>query len=549
MTKKKHSNLTWQILTAVILVFLFIFLIYPLFNIGWKSFFDSEGNFTLANYWDFVSLKYYRSSIINSFVVSTLSTVFAVLIGVPIAYIMSRHHIPGKKFLNVLIVLSMLSPPFIGAYSWIILFGRSGVVTSFLSTIGINIGSIYGFKGMVLVFAVTNFPLVYLYVSGAINSIDASLEEAAENLGMSKLRRITTVTLPVILPTITTAMLMAFMSAFADFGTPMLIGEGYKVLPVLVYQQYLSEIGGNANMASTLSMIVIICASLVLLLQQYVINKRNYTMNLMRKVEVEKLSKGKEILASVLCYLVIFIGILPQVTVFITSFIKTSGPIFVNEFSLDSYRNIINKLGSSVINTFVYSLLAMVFIVILGMLIAYLSVRKRSKINRLLDVTVMFPYIIPGSVLGIALLLTFNDYPIYLTGSWMIMVLAYIIRRLPYTVRSSSAILYQIDSSIEEASINLGVSPIKTFFKITAVLMLPGVFSGAIMSWIKTINELSASIMLYTTKTSTIAVSVYTEVLRGNFGSAAALSVVLSIASMISVLLFNKFSGKDGISL
>lgn len=400
-----------------------------------------------------------------------------------------------------------------------------------------------------LVFAVTNFPLVYLYVSGAINSIDASLEEAAENLGMSKLRRITTVTLPVILPTITTAMLMAFMSAFADFGTPMLIGEGYKVLPVLVYQQYLSEIGGNANMASTLSMIVIICASLVLLLQQYVINKRNYTMNLMRKVEIEKLSKGKEILASVLCYLVIFIGILPQVTVFITSFIKTSGPIFVNEFSLDSYRNIINKLGSSVINTFVYSLLAMVFIVILGMLIAYLSVRKRSKINRLLDVTVMFPYIIPGSVLGIALLLTFNDYPIYLTGSWMIMVLAYIIRRLPYTVRSSSAILYQIDSSIEEASINLGVSPIKTFFKITAVLMLPGVFSGAIMSWIKTINELSASIMLYTTKTSTIAVSVYTEVLRGNFGSAAALSVVLSIASMVSVLLFNKFSGKDGISL
>ena len=216
---------------------------------------------------------------------------------------------------------------------------------------------------------------------------------------------------------------------------------------------------------------------------------------------------------------------------------------------MDSYRNIINKLGRSVANTFAYATIAIIIMIVVGILIAYLSVRKKNNINTVLDVLVMFPYVIPGAVLGIALLLTFNKQPLYLTGTWIIMVLAYVIRKLPYTVRSSSAILYQIDPSIEEASINLGVSPIKTFFKTTAILMIPGVFSGAIMSWITTINELSSSVMLYTSKTNTIAVSVYTEVLRGNFGIAAALAVILSITSMASVLLFTKLSGGRSITL
>ena len=223
--------------------------------------------------------------------------------------------------------------------------------------------------------------------------------------------------------------------------------------------------------------------------------------------------------------------------------------MFVKGYSLDSYRNIINKLARSVTNTFAYATIAIIIMIVVGILIAYLSVRKKNKLNTVLDVLVMFPYVIPGAVLGIALLLTFNRQPLYLTGTWIIMVLAYVIRKLPYTVRSSSAILYQIDPSIEEASINLGVSPIKTFFKTTAILMIPGVFSGAIMSWITTINELSSSVMLYTSKTNTIAVSVYTEVLRGNFGIAAALAVILSITSMASVLLFTKLSGGRSITL
>lgn len=184
--------------------------------------------------------------------------------------------------------------------------------------------SIYGFGGIVLVFTVKFFPMMYLYISGALGSIDSSLEEAAENLGMSKIKRIFTVTFPLILPTITAAMLMVFMAALADFGTPMLIGEGYKVLPVLIYQQYLSETGGNASMASTLSVIIILCALIVLIIQKVVVNRKNYTMSMLRPPQPEKLSKGKCTIATVICFFVAFIGILPQITVFVTSFLKTS---------------------------------------------------------------------------------------------------------------------------------------------------------------------------------------------------------------------------------
>ena len=550
MKSNKLAMDSWKVSTFLLLSMLTVVLVYPLIILGTRSFFNPEtGGFTLGNYWDFISLKYYRSAFLNSFVVCILATLLSALVGVPIAYISTRYKIKGKGLLDMIIILSMLSPPFIGAYSWILLFGRSGFVTNLFSGIGVRLPSIYGFGGILFVFAIKFFPMIYLYVNGALGSIDASLEEAAENLGVSKLKRLFTITLPLILPTISAAMLMAFMAALADFGTPMMIGEGYKVLPVLIYQAYLSETGGNATMASAMSVVIILCALLVLLVQRFVIARKNYTMSLLRPPAPQEVRGLKCVLLTGLCYLIAFIGILPQITVTFTSFLKTSGPLFIKGFSLDSYRRVFEASQAAIIHTFSYSTVAIVIMVLVGVLIAYLSVRKRSRLNTLLDTLVMFPYVIPGAVLGIALLLSFNKKPLLLTGGWFILVIAYVIRKLPYTVRSSSAILYQIDESIEEASINLGVSPFKTFFKTTAILMLPGVFSGAIMSWITTINELSSSVMLYTAKTGTISVAVYTEVLRGNYGNAAALAVILSVTSMLSIFLFTKLTGGKRISL
>jgi len=545
----KNSLNFWNYISIGSFVLLFIFLIYPFSSLFMESLRSDEGNFSLQTYFNFFRLPYYFNTLKNSFIVCTLATVFSVLVGLPMAYITSRFHVAGKKFINLMVILSLLSPPFIGAYAWIILLGRNGLVTNILATIGITAPTIYGMGGIIFIFTLKFFPYVYLYASGALSSIDASLEEAGENLGMSSFKRIMTITFPLILPTITSAALLVFMTSLADFGTPMLIGEGFKTLPVVVYDEFMSELGGNAAMASTLSVIIVIFSLSVLFIQKKVVEKRSYMMSSLRPPEVKELPKGKKFLATAFCYIVVFLAMIQQIVVITTSFMKTRGPIFLKEFSFENYTLVLNRLSLNIRNTFLYAVIALTFMVVVGILVAYIIVRRRSKFNSLLDTLIMFPYVIPGSVLGITLLVAFNRQPLVLSGTAAIIIIAYIIRKLPYTVRSSASILYQIDPSIEEASINLGVSPMKTFFKVTAVMMAPGVFSGAILSWITTINELSSTVILYTGRTSTISVAVYTEVVRASFGTAAALASILTLTTIISIIVFNKVSGGRSISL
>ncbi len=537
---KNHFRLDfWNIVKLTVILLFVVFLVYPFSSLLYRSFFAAKvDGVTLKHYITFFSKKYYYTTLFNSLEVSFITMITSVVLGVPLAYIMTRFNVIGKKLIHILIILSLMSPPFIGAYSWIMLFGRSGFVTKLLEPLGMVVPTIYGKAGIMIVLTLKLFPYVYLYVSGALSSIDSSLEEAAENLGSSKLRRLLTITFPVILPSIAAGAVIVFMTALADFGTPMLLGEGFKVLPVLVYEEYMSEMGGNANLASALSVIVVICSTAVLILQKYLVSKRNYVMTSMRPPKEEQLTGFKRAAASFVPWLIALLSTLPQVVVIITSFVKTNGPIFTKGFSLQSYTSIINRLSQNITNTFVYSFLAIIFIVLLGMLISYITVRKAGRVGQILDAMIMFPYVIPGAVLGICLLVAFNKKPLVLAGGAFIMVLSYIIKKLPFTVRSASAFLHQMDPSVEEASINLGVSPMKTFFQITARLMMPGVISGAILSWISCINELSTSIMLYTGRTSTISIAIYTEVVRNSFGTAAALATILTVATMVSLGIF-----------
>ncbi|GHU78036.1 iron ABC transporter permease [Clostridia bacterium] len=527
----------WFWIKAVVILAMAAFLLYPFSSLLTRSFFSKrEPGITLYNYTRFFSRPYYWTSLKNTAVVTFSSTLTCTLIGVLLAYLMTRYNIFGKKVLYIAIVMALMSPPFIGAYSWILLFGRAGFVTKLFAAIGIRTPTIYGKAGIVLVFTFHLFPYVYLYVSGALSNIDSSLEEASENLGASKLRRLFTVTLPVVMPSILAGAVMVFMTALADFGTPMLIGEGYTVLPVLVYNEYMSEVGGNANMASALSVIIVGCSLSVLLVQKFYIARRNYVMTALRPPVEVPLHGWKRALATLPVALVAFIGLLPQITVVVSSFIKTDFTGFVGGFSLDNYRTIASRLGRNIANTYIFSIAAMVFIIAFGMLIAYLLVRKKGKVSSLIDLMVMFPYVIPGSVLGICLIIAFNRKPIILTGTAAIMIISYVVRKLPYTVRSGSAFLTQTDPSIEEASISLGVSPMKTFFTVIARLMLPGVLSGAVISWITCINELSSSVMLYAGRTSTIAVAIYQEVMRMSDGTAAALASILTLTTVVSLL-------------
>lgn len=539
---------SWDIITILAFIFIVLFMVYPLFNIFLNSFFY-EGSFNFSHYKDFFTLKYYYSSLTNSLLVCGLATIFAICIGFPMAYILTRFDLPFKKTIHILIILTLLSPPFIGAYSWIIILGNNGFLTNFLHSIGLNTPSIYGLHGMIWVFTVQFYPHIYLYVSGALKTMDSSLEEASESLGSNKLRKLRTVTLPLIFPTLSTGALMVFMASFADFGTPMLLGQGIKLLPILAYEQFINEMGSNPAMASTLSMILLSVSTGILFLQRYLVTRKSYSMSSMRPPKVIKLKPLQKFFAMLFVSFVLAVSLIPQITVITTSFLKTNGPVFTNQFSLDSYREVLFRVPQAIINTFSYSALAIVFMVISGLLLSYIVVRRSSKISTLLDTLIMIPYVIPGTVLGISFIVAFNKPPIEITGTWIILVIAYSIRKLPYTMRSSTAILYQIDRSVEEASISLGVPPMKTFFKTTAILMLPGVLSGAILSWVTTINELSSTIVLYTGATSTITVAIYSQVFTSSYGTAAALASILSLSTIASLIIVTIISGKKGIPI
>ena len=538
----------WKLITVVILILFIFFLVYPMFSMLIKGFQDpATGEWTLKHYQKFFNKRYYYRALINSFKVTFSVTILAILVGVPIAYFMSKYQIKGRRFLEIVIIISMMSPAFIGAYSWILLLGRNGVVTRFMSEhIGINTPSIYGFGGILLVFTLKLYPFIYMYVSGALKKFDVSLEEAAESLGCHGPRKLFGIVLPLITPSIFAGALMVFMNSLADFGTPQLIGEGFVTMPVLVYSEFVSEMGGEAHFAAAMADIMIFITAVMFTLQKSYINRKSYTMSSLRPIQKGELHGIRSLLVHGFIYLVVLLSIIPQLTVIYTSFLNTNGSIFLPGYSLVSYRKIFSTLGTAIRNTYLYGAAAILLILVLGVLIAYISVRRRNILTGIIDTITMMPYIIPGSVLGITLLLSFNKKPVILSGTAFIIIISLVIRRLPYTLRSSSAILYQIDPNLEEASISLGCRPMRTFFRITLIMMLPGVMSGAILSWITVINELSSSVILYSGKTRTMSVAIYTEVVRGNYGTAAALSTVLIVSTIISLVIFFSISGKEG---
>lgn len=541
----------WSGITLLAIVVFGLFLIYPLFSLFVSAFQNADtGAFSMENFVRFFQRKYYYQSMINSFWVTTCVTALAIVIGTTLAYFMSLYTIKFKNAVEICIIISLLSPPFIGAYSWILIGGRSGILTQFLQdTFHYEFPSIYGFAGILLVLTLKLYPFIYLYVAGAMKSIDSALIEAAESLGCNGIRKVATVIVPLITPTILAGALMVFMNAMADFGTPMLIGEGFNVMPVMIYSEFINEVGAQANFAAAMAAIMVIITSTIFMLQKYVVNRKSFTMSSLRPMQVHQMTGIKNIIMHALIYLLVAVSMIPQIVVIYTSFLKTNGSIFVPGFSLESYTTIFESLGTAISNTYIFSTVAIVMIIFLGMTVAYLTTRRKSWLTDVIDTLTMFPYIIPGSVLGITLLLAFNDEPLLLSGTAFIIIISLVIRRLPYTLRSSSAILYQISPSLEEASISLGASPLRTFFKVTAVMMLPGVMSGAILSWITAINELSSSVILFTGATKTMSVAIYTEVIRASYGTAAALSTILTVTTITAMVIFFKVSGTKDVTL
>ena len=547
MNPKRRKFEVWSAISIALLLAFLLFFLYPLCTLLKQAFTTKESGFTLDNFVKFFSKPYYYNTILNSFKVSVAVTLVSLFIGIVFSYFYSFYRLKGEKFLLIASILCCMSAPFIGAYSWILLMGRSGDLTRLLKALGLPAGSIYGFGGILLVQATKLYPLVLIYMNGMFSNLDNSLMEASANLGCSGLKRFWKVILRLSMPTVLAAALLVFMRAFADFGTPLLIGEGYRTFTVEIYKQFLSETGSDYGFASAISVIAIVLTAAIFLLQKYATKKFSFTMNALHPVE-KKAPKGLGcVLMHVFCYGVVAVSLLPQIYIIYVSFRNSKMGVFQKGYSLANDRAALDKLLLRATgNTVLVGVIALAAIVLLAIMISYLVVRRPNFINHSIDTISMMPYIMPGSVIAIALVIGFGKKPLVLTGTLAIMIIAVIIRRLPYTTRSATATLIQIPLSVEEASISLGASKMKTFFKVTVPMMSSGIISGAILSWVSIVTEVSSAAILYNNRSITLTVGTYAAVSRGNFGEAAAFAAVTTVLTALSLFLYMRLNrGKE----
>ena len=539
MSARRRKFEVWTVISLALFLMFAVFFIYPICTLLRQAFTTKEAAFTLDNFVKFFSKPYYYNTIFNSFKVSLAVMAVSLAIGIVMSYFYSFYELKGSQFILISSILCCMSAPFIGAYAWILLLGRSGAMTLLLKALGIKVGSIYGFGGILLVQATKLYPLVMIYMNGMFANLDNSLMEASSNLGCTGLRRFFSVVLRLSMPTILAAALLVFMRAFADFGTPILIGEGYRTFTVEIYKQFLSETGSDYGFASAISVIAIILTAAIFLLQKYATGKFSFTMNALHPVERKKPHGIGGVLMHIFCYVTVAVSMLPQLYIIYVSFRNSKMGVFQEGYSLANYRSAIDKLLlRATKNTVVVGIVALAAIVILAVMISYLVVRRPNTLNHAIDTISMLPYIMPGSVIAIALVISFGKKPLVLTGTLTIMIMAVIIRRLPYTTRSATATLIQIPMSIEEAAISLGASKMKTFFKVTVPMMSSGIISGAILSWVSIVTEVSSAAILYNNRSITLTVGTYTAVNRGNLGEAAAFAAVTTVLTAISLVIY-----------
>ena len=541
----RHGFDIWKPILAGAWCLLALFLIWPLSSVLLASFIDNDsGAWSLSNYADLWQSRAFHRAFFNTFIAGFGGMAGAVVLGVGLAVLTSYWSVKGRSLIQTFSILALVSPPFIGAYAWIVLFGANGSVRVLLREWGMTIPTIYGAGGVILVFAFKFYPYVYLIVSGALDALNPSLEEAAESLGMPPWKRFFKISLPMIMPSIVGSALLTFVLSIADFGTPRLIGRDFNVLATEAFALFSSEVGGHAGGASALSMILILTSSAFVLMQRYAVKNDLYHSGLMKKRIPAPVAGLKAAIIHGLAYAIVIFGAIPALTALLFSFRKTSGPVFQPGWSLQSYEKIFSSLSTPVINTLVYSSAAVSLIVVVGLLIGYLIARRRSFATAALDTLLMVPYLVPGIVMGIALVTRFNVPPLAITGTGLIIILAIFVRRLPYASRAVAMALRQLSPSLEEAAISLGYRPWKAFMKVTVPLIAPGIMAGALMSFVTAMNELSASLVLYVGGTITMPVRIYLSVMDGEYGTASAMATILLGLTVLSVYAAFRLSGR-----
>ena len=535
---------------TVAVLFLGFFFLLPLFKVFGASILDSSGkNFTLANYTNVLSNRFFLNGLTNSLTIAASASLFTILVGVPFAFCLARLPVGGKPALLALAALPLVLPSFVSAYALVLLFGRSGLVTGVLQSLGIPFDSIYGSKGIVAVYTLTLYPYVALPLIAAFKSIDVSVEEAAQNLGASPLRVLRTITLPLVVPSILAGGLLVFIEGLENFGVPFVLAEDRPILSVEAYKLFVGETTDNPASAGVLGVLLVVCTIVALLIQRGVLSRRHYATGARRSAPVTLSNPALRRLGTVYCWTVVGAALVPFAAVVVISFLEFKGPVLHYAFSLDNFTNLFQRSYRPLINTLLLATLAACGATLIGVPIGYIVVRHRTRLSALIDIVATSPFAVAGTVLGIGLVMAYSSGFLILTGTWLIMVLAYMVRKLPFSVRSASAIMHQIDPSLEEASINLGVAPALTFWRVTVPLMLGGIVGGFVLTFVTVASELSATVVLYSGPWTTMTVAMFQALEGTSAGIAAAAATVLIVCTVLPVALVYRVLRRHELSM
>jgi len=525
---------------------LLVFVILPIAQVVVKSVLIDH-RVTLGNYLQVFSKRYLITPFFNSMLLGFTTACAGTFVGYVFAYAVTRTPLPGKRFFRQIATFPIVSPPFVVALAAILLFGRAGILTPYVKAI-FGEYSIYGLGGLVLVETIAYAPLAFLVLVGVLQAIDPALEEAAMDLGASRGRVFATVTLPLSVPGVAAAWLLVFIESVADFGNPMVLSGNFSVLSVQAYLQITGAF--NLSTGATLAVLLLLPTAVAYAVQKYLVSRRSYvtvtgrpTSAVIRNLEwyVKLPVYGLTYLFTALIFL--FYGM-----VLWGSLQKLWGVDAT--LTLRNYAEVFRVGKDYIVDSVLLSAIAAPISGILGMIVAFLIVRRRFIGRRVMEFASMLTFAVPGTVVGIGYILAFNQrstfFPFVLTGTAAIIVALLVFRYMPAGIQSGVAALQQIDPSIEEASADLGAGSGTTFRRITLPMIAPAFFSGLVYSFVKAMTAISAIIFVVSGSWNLITVAILGYVDNSQYAQAAAMSIFLIAIILVALGVIQLFVNRVG---
>jgi iron(III) transport system permease protein len=525
----------WFWLSAAVLAILVVFLLYPLFNVLMAS----AGAAGESGWSRLVSNPKYYVAVINSVTLGLVVTVLSCVIGVPLAYFTARYSFTGKALIAVLPLTTIVVPEVIASQTWLMMLGNNGLITRWVfDTFGYQLPSFYGWFGLITVMTFMYYTYIYIGTLAAIRGFDVQLEEAAQGLGTSPTMARWRVLVPVVLPAVLASALLVFTLVIGNFAVSTILGQRVALLSVVTYQSFVSEMGNDPVMQSTLASVSIGIVALVLFIQRIVISKGRYEITLGRGARPQPLKGLSTLLLGAVVGLILIISLLPLCTVIIGAFTFSRGPVMQwGRWTTANLERVFINAPDPIFNTWIYAAIATIISVFLATLISYVVVKKRTILTPAIDYLSALPLALSGTVLGIGLVVSFNTGWIAITGTSAIIVAAYVIRRLPYGIRNASSTLYNVPNSIEEASISLGVTPVMSFFKVVLPVILPSIAAAAVIVWTTTVAELAASVVVYSAGRETMPIQIFRLIDSGLMAQASAYGLVLLTTILVPIFI------------